>query len=168
MKRAGRVIAIGLLLVCTGAWFVARPAIWFGVLDTRPGSERHDLEGLDPKFRAKVEKLVASLAKQGYSTYVRAGLRDQSRQDYWLKKGYTHTRASKHLKGQAVDLLYDGSMLNLPKHVRYFRLLEREAISAGLCPGAAWSHTNRLWAKFDLGWDPAHVETCSGKNSKGR
>lgn len=144
-----------------GAYFLAKPAIWFGTLDNAPGSERNDLRGLEPHFKAKLGDLIESLAKQGYPTYVRAGLRDQLRQDYWLKKGYTRTLKSKHLTGQAVDLLYNGSFMNLPAHIRYFHLLEKEATTMGLCPGASWSRSNWFWAKFDLGGDPAHVEICA-------
>src|SRR5512146_1327975 len=94
-----------------GVYFLAKPAIWFGTLDNAPGSERHNLKGLEPHFKVKVKTLIGSRAKHGYPTYVRAGLRDQLRQDYWLKKGYTRTQKSKHLTGQAVDLLYKGSFI---------------------------------------------------------
>lgn len=161
LQRIGIILVLSALLAGLALRFLGTPEIWYGVLDRAPGSERHDLEGLDPDFRARVELLLLKLAAQGYPSYVRAGLRDQARQDHWVALGYSNTRNSKHLDGLAVDLLFSESFIAYPTHIEYFHRLRKEAKILGLCSGGDWEQKDPIWALFDLGWDPAHVEVCS-------
>jgi hypothetical protein len=117
LQRIGILLVLFALLASLALRFLATPEVWYDALDQAPGTERHDLEGLDPDFQARVELLVLKLAAQGYPSYVRAGLRDQARQDHWVALGYSKTRNSKHLDGLAVDLLFSESFIAFPTHI---------------------------------------------------
>lgn len=72
------------------------------------------LVGVHPDLVAVVQRAI-TLTEQDFAVY--EGLRTQARQDEYLRRGVTKTRASKHLKqadgyGHAVDLVpwIDGSL----------------------------------------------------------
>ena len=146
-------------------WLLAlsHPPLWEAAGQWgRPGTESRELTGLEPKTRERVAVTLSRLAAEGWPVRIRATKRDATRQAYYYEKGWTQTRQGPHLKGEAADLQLALPWALFPLHVAFAHRLREVAEAEGLCSGGAWRRQNRLWALFDLGWDPFHIERCSG------
>lgn len=107
-----------------------------------------DLSGLDPEFRAKLERVIARMEREhGHDVTVTETVRSQARQDALYAQGrttegpiVTWTRHSKHARGLAADLLIDGTYDNAVGYARLARIAKEEGLRT-------------LGAK-----DPGHVE----------
>lgn len=65
-----------------------------------------------------------------------------------------------HNWGLAADIIPKGWGWKkvTPDVAKFFLALRRSAQKNGLVSGGAWSRSNPIWAKYDLGWDPAHIQ----------
>ena len=132
-----------------------------------PGEQSKDLEDLHPTFKKKLSRVISRMEDEGYPIFVGSTWRDAQRQAHYVKKGYSQTMDSLHRGGQeakgkrraqAADLHLKRPMIYLNLHVKFYKRLQVVAKEEGLCTGADFTHTNPLWAQFDLGWDPGHVQ----------
>ena len=157
-RRAWARVLVG----CVGLALVgSHPPVLNGLQDlTTPGAESRDRALLDPVFAQGLAALEAGMAARGWPVWLRAGHRDDARQAWYLQRGHSQTRRSRHLAGEAADLLLPVPWVLFPLHIAFFHALREEARAAGLCAGGDWSRRGWPWAPFGLGWDPAHVERC--------
>lgn len=132
-----------------------------------PGEQSRDIEDLHPNFRKKLSKVISRMEKEGYPIFIGSTWRDAERQAFYVEKGYSKIMDSLHRggkeekgqrKAQAADLLLQRPMIYLPLHTNFFKRLQEVAQEEGLCTGAGFKKSNPLWAIFDLGWDPGHVQ----------
>ncbi len=132
-----------------------------------PGEQSRDIEDLHPNFRKKLTKVISRMEAEGYPIFIASTLRDKERQAFYKEKGYSKTMDSLHRGGKeqkgkrrarAADLLLQVPMIYLPLHAKFFTRLQEVAREEGLCTGAVFDKTNPIWAEFDLGWDPGHVQ----------
>ena len=141
-----------------------------------PGRETTDLNHLHPAFRSKIARITSRLNAAGHPVRVSAVYRSPARQNVI----YTVSRITERLGaspgtrvsgGQschnqqaagapasaAIDLR--GSRgLDLDGQAGFYKALGRAAAVEGLRWGGSWKQRNPTWARYDLGWDPGHVE----------
>lgn len=103
--------------------------------------DRRNLKGLQPAFRAKVERILARLQSQGWRPFVVEGLRTRAQQARKVRLGYSKTMSSRHLTGNAADIVderwgWDGPAKD-PDHA-FWRDLGRAAAAEGLTWGGSW------------------------------
>lgn len=141
-----------------------------------PGRESTDLDHLHPAFRGPVARITARLEAEGHTVRVAAAWRSPERQDLI----HTFSRVMERLGaspgtrvsgGQschnqrvgggpasaAIDLR-GAPGLDLDGQAGFYRALGRAAAVEGLRWGGSWTRRNPTWARYDLGWDPGHVE----------
>ena len=114
-------------------------------IDTR------NLDGLEPEFESRVINILKILTEKGWRPRVAEGLRDLEQQKEKVRKGYSKTLNSKHLKGLAADIIdsrygWGGEASDLD--FEFWLDLGEAAKSQGLIWGGDWK-------KFK---DVAHVE----------
>ena len=128
-----------------------------------PGRELRSLDALDPSFRPRATAVIEALSAQGWPVWIAGTRRDERRQAVYKQLGFSKTRVSKHLRGQAMDVHLALPWVLLPLHAQFYTALRDAAERQGLCSGARWLDTNKapIWALWGLGWDPGHVESCS-------
>lgn len=128
-----------------------------------PGRELRSLYALDPSFRPRATAVIEELSAQGWPVWIAGTRRDERRQAVYKQLGFSKTRVSKHLRGQAMDVHLALPWVLLPLHAQFYTALRDAAERHGLCSGARWLDTNKgpIWALWGLGWDPGHVESCS-------
>ena len=165
-----RTALIGCLVAIAALLAVASTPIgWRTAVVVLPGEERHDLDALDPHFRASLAALFDDLRDQGYHPVVRTTWRDARRQALYHRLG-----GSQRARGSLHQVGVDGTPAALAAdvgdlwplfdfdHYAAFYVAMREAAPAhGLVTGGAWSRSNPRWAAYDLGWDPGHVQAGS-------
>lgn len=117
-----------------------------------PTTVLRTLQGLDPEFRARLQRVIDRMEKEhGHDVTLVETVRDQSRQNYLFEQGrsrpgpvVTWTRSSNHTRGRAADVIVDGTYNNPLAMVRLARIAREEGLRT-------------LGAK-----DPGHVELPSG------
>jgi hypothetical protein len=136
-----------------------------------PGFETADPGFLDPEFYKKIEQLLRNVRARGGHTFeYRATYRDSVRQDHYRQMGYStitkgfHNNVN-HETGVPASLAADLSPTNASGkegQAAAYRVLMEEAKALGLETGGEWSTSamgmKSEWKKFDLGWDPGHVQ----------
>jgi hypothetical protein len=148
-----------------------------------PGTSTHQLSALDPAFRTRVERVLVELRQQGFKPRVRTTWRSPDRQELIFVGGRLSerlrntgpaTRArggmschnltdDQHVAASlAADISASGNKSGAG-HARFYRALGEAAHAEGLVWGGDWRRSNRTWARYDLGWDPGHVQSprCS-------
>ena len=128
-----------------------------------PGRELRSLDALDPSFRPPATAVIEELTDQGWPVWIAGTRRDERRQAIYKLLGYSKTSVSKHLRGQAMDVHLALPWVLLPLHAQFYTALRDAAERHGLCSGARWLDANKapIGARWGLGWDPGHVESCS-------
>ena len=139
---------------------------FFGEL-SYPGFQSKDVNDLQPSFRKKLTKVIERLEKDGYPVWIGSTWRDKERQQFYVDKGYSETMHSRHRGGgeekgtrrsKAADIFLNIPLIYLPVHAHFYHQLNRIAKEEGLSTGASFEKSNPIWATFDLGWDPGHVQ----------
>lgn len=94
-----------------------------------------DVNALDPELQARLAKVQERMAALGHDVQIVETTRSQDRQDWLFAQGRTRggpvvtwTRDSAHTRGDAVDVMIDGSYTNKDA----FALLQRVAREEGL------------------------------------
>ena len=143
-----------------------------------PGTESTSLDHLDSAFRTKVGRVLARLRRQGFRPRVAATFRSRKRQEFvhsvgrvFQRLGYgpstqarggqschNHVDAKGRPAARAIDIWGGRPGGPAHKHARFFRALGAAAKAEGLVWGGRWRKRNKTWAKFGLGWDPAHIQ----------
>lgn len=132
---------------------------------------------LHPTFRARVERVIASLESRGLRPRIQEAWRSPENQKKAFESGHSQLLFGFHnvttVEGDpdalAVDLVDDNSPLKPGKP--YLLQLAAEAEAAGVMTGIRWGLTEGLiggvdaaiaaqdWkAKVKIGWDPTHVQ----------
>ena len=168
--RACRLLALGLalgLLFFTQGW-------WIQAL---PGRDVASLEVLHPELRPRVDAVIAELEAQGWDVRISSAWRSAQRQDALFAIGqlgerlgmspWSRVRGGQSCHNQvladgtpasaAVDLAPAGVEV-LDERVAFYRALGAAAEARGLRWGGRFSRSNPVWARHDIGWDPAHIE----------
>ncbi len=94
------------------------------------------LDVLTPEFRDRLERVIDRMESEfGYKVEVVETFRSQSRQDSLFARGRTEpgqvvtwTRASNHTRGQAADLVIDGSYTDSVAYARLGRIAGEEGL----------------------------------------
>ena len=136
-----------------------------------PGTETHAPEDLDPAFRRCLDGLLDAMQAAGWRPVLRATWRDQARQAWYQRSGSSQISNSLHqVNGAggrpaslAADLVQGWPLWLVPVHARFYLDLRAKADASGLITGGTWSRTSWVWAPFDLGWDPGHVQGKPGR-----
>lgn len=141
-----------------------------------PGRETTDLDHLHPTFRAKVARITARLGAEGHTVRVAAVYRSPARQDliFHFSRAMerlgaspgTKVRGGQSCHNQTVDGapasaaidIRGGKGLRRAEQADFYKALGRAAAVEGLRWGGSWQQRNPTWARYDLGWDPGHVE----------
>lgn len=132
-----------------------------------PGVQSRDSNDLDPQFRKNLEATIHDLEKMGYPVYIGATWRNKERQQFYVSKGYSKIINSQHCGGQdlphkrksyAADIYLNLPLIFLPLHAHFYHQLKETAHQHQLHTGASFPKSNPVWAMFNLGWDPGHVE----------
>jgi len=164
--RRTRLLTLALLLGGLGL-LALHPGLWLRILDFAPGEGRRDEAALHPRFAACLKGLFGALEAAGYRPRLRATYRDQARQRFFYELGGTqlsthslHQRTDGHGNPAALAAdVYDlWPILDLPHAARFYLAMRALAPDHGLRTGGAWKRSDPLWAAYDLGWDPGHVE----------
>lgn len=178
MKKYLQRILLGLIVFTMGlvALFSYTGKPWTMMC---PGIQVNDLDTLDEGFHRKISTIIRTLEGEGFEFSISSTYRSPEKQQcyydiskvikkYTGQNGLTTTTKSCHNNtvdgtpsALAIDLHYfTGSMDNKVKFYKRLRTLVR---NAGLTSGGDFSKSNLVWAKYDLGWDPGHVQVkgCS-------
>lgn len=141
-----------------------------------PGLESRALADLHPTFERDVNGIIAALEARGHRVSVRATWRSAHRQEAiylasalgqlagrapgtTLRGGQScHNQLRRGDRAAAAVDLRLGGFPSLDEEAAFFHDLGREARTHGLRWGGSWSQRNEIWARFDLGWDPGHIE----------
>jgi len=119
-----------------------------------PGSPVKDLEAVSPELRGKVARVIERMKNEyGHDVQVVETARSQERQEWLYAQGRTRngpvvtwTRESAHTRGDAVDVIIDGSWDNAEGFARLQRIAREEGLRT-------------LGMK-----DPGHLELAKGAN----
>jgi hypothetical protein len=142
------------------------PTVWRASKSRYPGTETTNLSDLEPAFRPCVDALLVRLSDAGYRPLIYATWRDQERQDYYVERGWSQARGTgTHGRSAggaptawAVDIVDSAPFLLLQRHAAFFLELRVQSDALGLESGGSWSRSHGLWSRWDLGWDPGHVQ----------
>ena len=140
-----------------------------------PGTQSRSMSTVDPTFARKINSIIQTLEQEGFKATLSSTHRSPEKQQcyydiskvikqYTGQTGLTTTTKSCHnnmnngkAAALAVDIHYfSGSIEDKAKF--YLRLREL-ARSKGLTSGGDFSRRNPVWAQYDLGWDPGHIQT---------
>ena len=99
-------------------------------------------EGLRPELRSKVENILRGLVARGWHPRVAEGIRTIEQQREKVRKGYSKTMNSKHLKGLAADIIdrrwgWEGPTSNT--NHQFWKDLGELAKKEGLIWGGDWT-----------------------------
>jgi hypothetical protein len=165
-----RVFLPGVVLL----WLAFRQGWWVSLL---PGRDVASLDALHPELRPKVDAVIVELEEQGWEVRVSSAWRSARRQDALYVIGqvgerlgqapWSRVRGGRSCHNQlapdgspgsaAVDLAPAG-VVGLDQRAAFYRDLGSAAKRQGLRWGGDWGRSNAVWARYDIGWDPAHIE----------
>jgi hypothetical protein len=100
-----------------------------------------------PDFREHARSVVTEMVNKGWDVRVLWGRRTKEENDVLVGRG-TASATSKHLTGEAVDLIYRADPYPNDRNHPYYRDLEKEVKKRGLIWGG----------DFKSRWDPTHFE----------
>ncbi len=106
-----------------------------------------DLDGLTGAFADKVRNVLTCLQGKGWRPRVASGLRSREEQAEKVRLGYSQTMDSRHLTGNAADIIDRGLAWTIGKDHQYWKDLSTCAKAEDLTWGGDWSMA-----------DVAHVE----------
>lgn len=129
----------------------ARRLVLEGASVRDPMAVHKEMTGLAPELRARLERVIDRMEQEyGYTVQVVETTRSQERQDALYAQGrttpgevVTWTRNSKHLGGNAADVVIDGGYGNAAGFERLARVARQEGLRT-------------LWPR-----DPGHIELPS-------
>lgn len=144
-----------------------------------PGNETNQLSDLHTEFRAEVGVVLQRLREEGHQPRVAATFRDATRQDFLFKASvvlhrwgmgratqasggrscHNRTDEAGNPSSLAIDIVHGPEDQTLEQQARFYKALGRAARAQGLEWGGSWSQRNPVWKRFNLGWDPAHVQS---------
>jgi len=146
---------------------------------TMPGSSSRDLDHLHPRFHAQVLGILDDLESQGHQPLIGSTWRSPDRQQLIHTASLVGTllgrapgtqagpglschnqEAAGRPASAAIDIRPGGS-LTRDEQAAFYKALGEAAHARDLRWGGDWSRKNPVWARYDLGWDPAHVEARS-------
>ena len=170
-------LCIGIFVLSLVCYFTVVTNPWVTFC---PGTQSNSIATVDPQFARKIERILSTLEREGFHATLSSTHRSPEKQQcyydistvikkYTGQNGLTTTTRSCHNNMKngkpaslAVDIHYfSGSMDDKAKF--YIRLREL-ARKEGLTSGGDFSRSNPVWAKYDLGWDPGHIQTRDCKN----
>jgi hypothetical protein len=136
-----------------------------------------DPEDLNPRFRARLDRVLGALRAEGYQPSLSCTWRSPELQDLLAGTGratqaaggqscHNRTDADGRPAATAADvwarpldlLLMLGAPARLASEVAFLRRLGVHARAEGLRWGGDWHGRDSVWSAWGLGWDPAHVE----------
>jgi len=155
-------------------WVVFTQGWWMRWL---PGDDVASLEVLHPDLRPGVDAVIADLEGAGWDVRVSSAWRSPVRQDAIYAIGrlgerlgqspWSRVRGGRSCHNQlddagdpgsaAVDLA-PGGVDGLEQRAAFYRALGVAADRQGLRWGGDFGHSNPVWARYGMGWDPAHIE----------
>lgn len=167
-------LALHLALVAAAGWLVFTQGWW---MDGLPGEDIASVDLLHPELRPRVDAVIAELEDQGWEVRVSSAWRSAERQEAIFVIGqlgerlgaspWSRVRGGQSCHNQlrddgspgaaAVDLA-PGGVDSLEQRAAFYRALGRAAGDQGLRWGGDFNRSNAVWARYDLGWDPAHIE----------
>jgi len=110
-------------------------------------NHRHKLAGLNPDFRAKVERVLRELIDKGYPMRIVWGRRTQEENDRLHEEGKA-IKNSKHLRGKALDIIHRiHAYRSTPENRQFWEDLRIAAEKQGL-----------IWGGRFERYDPTHIE----------
>lgn len=109
--------------------------------------QQEKLNGLNPIFRGKVDAVIVEMEKRGWNIRIVWGKRTYDENYELVKKGVA-SLTSKHLDGEAVDLIDRNVGYSSDPAHKYYRDLSEIARREGLKWGG----------DFSTRWDPCHIE----------
>ncbi|MFT5680702.1 MAG: hypothetical protein ACI8RZ_001608 [Myxococcota bacterium] len=139
-------------------------------------SEREDIASLHPDLRDTIQAVVDRLESEGHTVRISATWRSPSRQEavfhlsrltehLGLGPGTTlrggdscHNQRHDGAAASAAADLRGAMALSVDEQADFYKALGRAAREHGLRWGGNWKRKNPTWAKYELGWDPGHVE----------
>ena len=167
MKILLGIFVIGLV----GIYIATQTAPWIALC---PGIESRDLKNMNPSLAGKINEIIKTLDKEGYKYNISSVYRSPEKQMCYYKiskvikkvtgqKGLTGVSKGCHnhtVKGKPSSLAIDMHMFSgsMESKAKFYQRLRELARSKGLKSGGDFDKSNPLWAKYDLGWDPGHVE----------
>ena len=101
-----------------------------------PSTAVRDADALVPEFRSRVERVIARMkAEYGHDVTLVETTRSQERQDFLFAQGRTRpgqvvtwTQDSAHTRGEAADVMIDGSWSNADGFARLQRIAREEGL----------------------------------------
>lgn len=155
-------------------WVVFTQGWWMRWL---PGQDIASLGVLHPELRPAVDGVIEELEDQGWEVRVSSAWRSAERQEAIFVIGQLGERLGQspwsrvrggrschnQLRGDgspgsaAVDLA-PGGVESLDERAAFYRALGEAAERQGLRWGGAFQRSNPVWARYGMGWDPAHIE----------
>jgi len=144
-----------------------------------PGVESRDLDHLHPRFRTQVLSIIDDLESGGHEALIGSTWRSPTRQKTiyaaslmgnllgqapGTQAGPGQSCHNQEVAGSPASAAIDirpGGSLTREEQAAFYKALGAAAHARGLRWGGDWSRKNPVWARYDLGWDPAHVEARS-------
>lgn len=143
-----------------------------------PGVEARASSALDAEFSANVEAVMDELRRGGHHPVLAAAYRDAERQEAIFVLGrilelfgarritnargghscHNHRDADGAPASLAADIVPGPSARGPAAKADFFHALGKAAARHGLRWGGAWARSNPTWRKYQLGWDPGHVQ----------
>lgn len=149
-----------------------------------PGIQDENLQHLDARISKKIHTILSVLEKEKRPFSISSVYRSHQKQLCYyrisriIKKitgtnGLTTTKKSCHnnmKKGKPSSLAIDlhvPKSLSMKEKAEHYRRLRSLARLNGLKSGGDFKKSNPVWAEYDLGWDPGHVQmkNCTKKVS---
>jgi len=164
-------------LLCALLYFIVLPPRIKGDVNNviLPGTETTSLDDLHPELRKKIDIVLRELREAGHHPRIAAAYRSPERQNAYhqmsqvaeylgyspgtkVTKGCHNNRENGKPASLAIDIW--GGPVGSPNETRaaFFHALRDTAVSQGLESGGNWTRRNPGWSRYDLGWDPAHVQ----------
>ena len=112
-----------------------------------PVKDIDKLKNLDPDFRKKAEQFIEKMQEKGWRMRVVWATRSEEENNALVERG-TASKTSKHLDGQAVDLVNRDDPYPADKNNPYYKDMESTAKEVGVTWGG----------DFKSRWDPTHFE----------
>jgi len=167
-------------ITLSGAACLASVVFYFTVVTNPwvtfcPGTQSNSMNTVDPTFARKIETILTTLEEEGFKATLSSTHRSPEKQQcyydiskvikqYTGQTGLTTTTKSCHNNmkdGKAASLAVDIHYFSgsLDDKAKFYLRLRELARQEGLTSGGDFSRRNPVWAQYNLGWDPGHVQT---------
>ncbi len=139
-------------------------------------SEREDIAALHPDLQGTIQAIVERLESEGHIVRISATWRSPARQEvlFHLSQiterlglgpgttlrggGSCHNQQRADAPASAAADFRGAVTLTVDEQAELYKALGRAAKAHGLRWGGDWRRKNPTWARYELGWDPGHVE----------